>query len=81
MAVKTWKYEPDDKKTMDSIVDELKIMITVEKSRELYADRKFSQFVIQLIGCGLTPQDTVQNGVRLFSEQWPFLVLEYAEVC
>ena len=70
----------DDTRTMESILDELKIMISVETSREQYPDRSFSQFVIQLIGCGLTPSESFQNGVGMQLEQWPFLVLEYAEV-
>ena len=80
VAVKTWKYDLDDTRTMESILDELKIMISVETSREQYQDRSFSQFVIQLIGCGLTPSESIQNGVGIALEQWPFLVLEYAEV-
>ena len=33
----------------------------------------YSNFVIQLLGCGLTPPCIGQT-------QWPFLVLEFAEV-
>ena len=33
----------------------------------------YSNFVIQLLGCGLTPPCVGQT-------QWPFLVLEFAEV-
>ena len=35
--------------------------------------RDYSNFVIQLLGCGLTPPCVGQT-------QWPFLVLEFAEV-
>ena len=40
------------------------------------------KYVIQLIGCGLTPEETYQEtyGTTIQSEQCPFLVLEYAEV-
>ena len=85
MAVKTWKYNSDDinlARTQESIVDELKIMVRVEEKRQLSYDRTFSQFVIQLIGCGLTPTvvDQHPNGYTTHTEGCPFLVLEYAEV-
>lgn len=84
VAVKTWKYGPDDvnlARTQESIVDELKIMVRVEEKRQQYFDKTFSQFVIQLIGCGLTPSEAYQhpNGYTTQTEACPFLVLEYAE--
>jgi len=85
VAVKTWKYNSDDinlARTQESIVDELKIMVRVEEKRQLSYDKTFSQFVIQLIGCGLTPTvvDQHPNGYTTHTEGCPFLVLEYAEV-
>jgi len=84
VAVKTWKYNSDDNnlaRTQESIVDELKIMVRVEEKRQLSYDKMFSQFVIQLIGCGLTPTvvDQHPNGYTTHTEGCPFLVLEYAE--
>ena len=85
VAVKTWNYNSDDinlARTQESIVDELKIMVRVEEKRQLSYDKTFSQFVIQLIGCGLTPTvvDQHPNGYTTHTEGCPFLVLEYAEV-
>ena len=57
-------------------MEELKIMVKVEGFRlnaeinEHENHQKYSQYVIRLLGCGLTPPDT----------QWPFLVIEYADV-
>lgn len=84
VAVKTWKYNSDDinlARTQESIVDELKIMVRVEEKRQLSYDKTFSQFVIQLIGCGLTPtvEEHHPNGYTTQTEGCPFLVLEYAE--
>ena len=62
-----------------NIVDELNIMIAVEKSRMNF-DRALSQYVIQLIGCGMTPGETHDDGVRIKNQPAPFLVLEYADV-
>ena len=61
---------------VDSLMAELKIMVKVEEFRQNVAindhdnHQKYSQYVIQLLGCGLTPPET----------QWPFLVIEYADV-
>ena len=54
-------------------------MISVEKSRMNF-DRALSQFVIQLIGCGMTPGETLDDGITIKNEPAPFLVLEYADV-
>jgi hypothetical protein len=62
---------------VDSLLEELKIMVKVESFRReealsLEADREYhSQYVIQLLGCGL---------ISTQMSQWPFLVIEYADV-
>ena len=43
-------------------------------------DRALSQYVIQLIGCGMTPGETHDDGERIKNQPAPFLVLEYADV-
>ena len=82
MVVKTWKVnsqDPNFVQEFEGIIDELNIMISVENSRMNF-DRALSQFVIQLIGCGMTPGETLDDGVTIKNEPAPFLVLEYADV-
>jgi len=81
VAVKTWKVnsrDPNFVQEFENIIDELNIMISVEKSRMNF-DRGLSQFVIQLIGCGMTPGETLDDGITIKNEPAPFLVLEYAD--
>jgi len=81
VAVKTWKVDsqnPNFIQEFEGIIDELNIMISVEKSRMNF-DRALSQFVIQLIGCGMTPGETLDDGITIKNEPAPFLVLEYAD--
>ena len=63
---------------INSLIEELIIMVKVENFRQKDAQEQqaeenvqlYSQYVIQLLGCGLTPSE----------HQWPFLVIEYADV-
>ncbi|CBY33974.1 unnamed protein product [Oikopleura dioica] len=77
VALKVGRVEtenPEEQKmALESLFKELKIMMKVAEYRQRFIeqnqDRNYHQYVIQLLGCGWTPEPT----------KWPFLVIEYAE--